>query len=161
MVRVRAATPADHAWVLALNNGATPHVNALDAETFARIASIAVHFTVAEDEDGPLGFVLVLPSGTDYWSDNYRWFAERYATFWYLDRVVVAPRAHRRGVGRALYEDLFERAAERITLEVNRRPPNPGSEAFHLAVGFHEVGVRAYDAGAHAVVMMVRERASA
>ena len=156
-LKVRAATAADHAWVLALNNSATPHVNALDAETFARIVGIAVHFTVAEDEDGPLGFVLVLPSGTSYWSDNYRWYAERFERFWYLDRVVVSPRAHRRGVGRALYEDLFLHATERIALEVNRRPPNPGSEAFHLAMGFHEVGVREYDAGAHAVVMMVRE----
>ena len=44
-----------------------------------------------------------------------------------------------------LYEALFERAAraghDRIVCEVNASPPNPESEAFHLALGFSTVGV--------------------
>lgn len=51
-----------------------------------------------------LGFAIVLPSGLDYWSDNYKWFTARFDRFLYLDRVVVAERGRRRGVGRALYD---------------------------------------------------------
>lgn len=159
-VRIREATPADHEAVRALNNGAVPHVNALTEELFAQVVEYAAYFRVAEDDAGLLGFVISIPRGTTYWSDNYHWFTARYADFLYLDRVVVAPRAQGRGVGRALYDDHAAFAAgrwPRIALEVNLRPPNPGSVAFHGRMRFEEVGVREYDDGASAVVMLVRE----
>lgn len=157
---VRDATTADHDAVRALNNGAVPHVNALTAEQFAQVVAYAAYFRVAEDEAGIAGFVLCVPRGTTYWSGNYAWFTERYEAFLYLDRVVVAERARGSGVGRALYGDLvaFARGRwPRITLEVNLRPPNPGSLAFHHRVGFTDVGIREYDDGVNAVLMMVRE----
>jgi uncharacterized protein len=94
---LRPATAADHAAVLALNNSQVPHVNALTADEFARIAALSGHFTVAEDPEGLLGFVLCIPSGTEYWSGNYQWFGERYARFLYLDRVAVSPRLRASG----------------------------------------------------------------
>jgi uncharacterized protein len=43
-----------------------------------------------------------------------------------------------------LYRDLLDEAStaghERIICEVNARPPNPESDAFHAALGFTEVG---------------------
>ena len=160
-VRIRAASVADHSAALALNNAHTPHVNALNETEFAWIAERCGHFVVADDSEGLLGLVMCLPSGLDYWSQNYAWFAERYAEFLYLDRVVVSPRARRTGIGRALYDHMHATVAtrwSRITLEVNLRPPNPVSIAFHEAMGYHGVGVREYDAGAKAVQMLVRER---
>lgn len=158
---VRDATAADFAAVLALNNAHTPHVNALSDEQFAWLATHAGYFRVAEDAEGLAGFVLCVPSGlVDYWSENYRWFTERFDRFLYLDRVVVAPRARRAGVGRALYADLHRTIAgawPRVTLEVNLRPPNPGSVAFHAAMGYVPVGVREYDDGSKAVQMYARE----
>ena len=159
-VRVREATAADHAAVLALNNAHVPHVNALTETEFGELVALTAHFTVAEDPDGLLGFVLCVPAGRAYWSDNYRWFAARYDDFLYLDRVVVAPRARRRGVGRALYQDLHTRARERwprVALEVNLRPPNPDSVAFHEAMGYAPVGVREYEGDTKAVQMYVRD----
>ena len=160
---IREAVGADHAAVLALNNGAVPHVNALDAARFDALVGYATYFRVAEDDTGIAGFVLCVAPGTPYWSDNYAWFAARHGAapdaFVYLDRVVVAPRARRGGVGRALYADLerFVRGRwPRITLEVNLRPPNPTSVEFHRRMGFVEVGVREYDAGRCAVSMMER-----
>lgn len=157
---IRDATAADHAGVLALNNAHEPHVNALTEEEFGWIAARCGHFRVAEDAEGLLGFVMCLPSGLAYWSQNYAWFTERYADFLYLDRVVVGPRARRRGVGRALYDDLHRTAAGRwmrVALEVNLRPPNPVSIAFHEAMGYAPVGVREYDAGSKAVQMFTRD----
>lgn len=160
-VSVRDATAADHAAVLALNNAHTPHVNALSAEQFAWLSVHAGYFRVAEDAEGLAGFVLCVPSGlADYWSENYRWFTERFDAFLYLDRVVVVPRLRRAGVGRALYDDLHAtvaRAWPRVTLEVNLRPPNPGSVAFHEAMGYVPVGVREYDDGSKAVQMYARD----
>lgn len=157
---LRPGTAADAAAVLALNNASVPHVNALGADTLAQIVALSTHYTVAEDAEGILGFVLCIPSGTAYWSDNYRWFGARYGTFLYLDRVAVAARAQRRGVGRALYDDLHRAVRgywPRVALEVNLRPPNPGSMAFHVALGYSEVGVREYDEDRHAVQMFIKE----
>lgn len=159
-VTLRDATAADHAAVLALNNAHEPHVNALDPEAFRRLVALATHFVVAEDVEGLLGFVLCVPAGCEYWSENYTWFGSRFDAFLYLDRVVVSPRARRRGVGRALYEDLHRRAKgkwPRVTLEVNLRPPNPASIAFHEAMSYAAVGVRESADGSKAVQMFARE----
>jgi predicted GNAT superfamily acetyltransferase len=159
MLKVRDAVPADHAAVLALNNAHTPHVNALDEKEFAWLAAHAVYFRVAADAEGVAGFVLCVPHGVDYWSGNYKWFSERYEEFLYLDRVVVAPRARRTGVGRALYDDLHASCAgrwPRVALEVNLRPPNPTSIAFHATMGYRAVGVREYAEGQNAVQMFER-----
>lgn len=155
----RDATVADHPAVISLNNSAAPHVNVLAMEELDWLVGHAAYFRVLEDAAGLAGFVLCLPSGINYWSENYRWFTERYAAFLYLDRVVVAPRAQGSGVGRALYEDLHAFAAgrwERVMLEVNLRPPNPGSDAFHERLGYVVVGTREYDAGERAVRMCER-----
>lgn len=156
---LRSGTAADAEAVLALNNASVPHVNALTRETLAEIVAMSAHYTVAEDAEGILGFVLCIAAGRAYWSDNYRWFGERYEEFLYLDRVAVAARAQRQGVGRALYEHMHQAvrgAWPRVALEVNLRPPNPGSVAFHEALGYSAVGVRESGNGAHAVQMFVR-----
>lgn len=158
-VQVRDATAADAAAVLALNNANTPHVNALTTEEFSWLATHAAYYRVATDASGVVGFALCLAAGLDYWSENYRWFAARYSAFLYLDRVVVASHVRRMGVGRALYADLHAMVAgrwPRVTLEVNLRPPNSGSVAFHEALGYEAVGVRTYDDGEHSVQMYCR-----
>lgn len=157
---LRPATAADFAAVLALNNSEVPQVNALTPDEFAKIAALSTHFTVAEDPQGLLGFVLCIPSQTAYWSGNYRWFGERYLRFLYLDRVVVAARARRMGVGRAMYAELHEIQAGAwpcVALEVNVRPPNPVSIAFHEALGYRAVGIREYPDGVNAVQMFIKE----
>jgi predicted GNAT superfamily acetyltransferase len=153
---LREATAADHAAVLALNNRHVPHVNALAAAAFAQLVAQSAHFSVAHESDRLLGFVLCVPAGRLYWSDNYAWFTTRYEDFLYLDRVVVDPQARRHGIARALYADLHARARgrwPRVLLEVNLRPPNPDSVAFHEALGYTPIGVREYEGGAKAVQM--------
>jgi predicted GNAT superfamily acetyltransferase len=76
-----------------------------------------------------------------------------------MDRVVVAPRAQNRGVGTALYDDLHRTVQgrwPRITLEVNLRPPNPGSQRFHERLWYQPIGVRESDDGSYAVQMYER-----
>jgi predicted GNAT superfamily acetyltransferase len=155
---LRDAVAGDAEAVLALNNAAVPNVNRLDAETLARIVALAAHYRVAVDAEGVAGFVLCLPHGRDYWSDNYRWFSERHPEFLYLDRVVVAERVRGQGVGTMLYGELHAAARgrwPRVALEVNLDPPNPGSVRFHERLGYARVGERTYADGA--VIMYVRE----
>jgi predicted GNAT superfamily acetyltransferase len=150
--------------VLALNNASTPHVNALNVEQFAWIAANADYFRVAALDGVLAGFVMAIRHGTTYWSGNYAWFGERYDAFLYLDRVVVSPDVRRSGVGSALYTDLVRYTTgrwPRITLEVNVRPPNPGSIAFHEQLGFVRVGTRSYGEGEVAMFERVLRASSA
>ncbi len=158
-VVLRDAVPGDLEAVVALNNAAVPNVNAVTDEEFQRIVALAAWYRVAEDAEGVCGFVMCIASGRPYWSGNYAWFSARYDAFLYLDRVVVADRVRGRGVGTRLYDEMHAFAATRwprVTLEVNLRPRNEGSERFHERLGYARVGEREYDGGAYAVTMYVK-----
>jgi phosphinothricin acetyltransferase len=69
---------------------------------------------------------------------------ERAAYEWSVDTsVYVSTQQHRRGVGRTLYEALFEILALQgyINAYAGVTLPNPASVALHRAVGFEPVGV--------------------
>ena len=157
---VRLLTPNDLDRVLAINESGVPGVGAIEATALAHLvdeSSIALVATV-DDPAGEIvaGFCLVLPPGADYRSVNYRWFSERYDDFVYLDRVAIAPEFQGRGLGRTLYDEVERRAAAAwFLLEVNLRPRNDGSLAFHDRLGFVEVGQQETDYG-HLVSLMAK-----
>ena len=107
------------------------------------------------------GFLLALAERADYASPNFKYFQQTYDRFIYVDRIVVDPAFKRRGIGAGLYEALFARVpdAPHITCEVNLRPPNPGSLAFHRALGFEVVGEQDTEAGRKRVALMARTSA--
>ncbi|MEO1103342.1 MAG: GNAT family N-acetyltransferase [Pseudomonadota bacterium] len=158
---VEAPLPGALAAALALNNAAVPAVNALEAAAFSGLCADGQLRIV--DEGNLLGLCLVLPSGLNYDSLNYRWFTDRYDHFLYVDRVVVSPAAQGRGVGRLLYQDTLDLAREaglpRVCSEVNVDPPNPGSMAFHVAMGFTPIHERINPSEGKTVAMMVHELA--
>jgi hypothetical protein len=88
--------------------------------------------------------MVALGPGTAYASPNYAWVSARFDHFVYVDRIVVAPEARGMGLGRRLYGAVSAAARDahlgRIVCEVNLMPPNPGSLAFHTALGFREIG---------------------
>ena len=108
-------------------------------------------FYSATHSGGGDGFLIAFDQAADYGGINFKWFVERYSKFVYIDRVIVAPHARGQGLARSFYEGLFDRArAEGHTMvgcEINSDPPNPGSMAFHAALGFVEVGEAALDNG--------------
>lgn len=178
-MRIRAATVADLPAVHALNQQAVPAMGSVDVSFFQRMAAHARAFLVAEAELGPedppgsdvpriLGFLLALPPGMPYDSPNYQWFEERLSDFVYVDRVAVATGERGRGTGRALYEALDAALGTHapgspglptLCCEVNLRPPNPGSLAFHQHLGFHVVGEQDTEQGTKRVALMVRSTA--
>ena len=155
-MRIRDYTAADLAAVHAINQAEVPAVGDETLEALGRIGELSTIALVADDEaTGEIGgFCMVLEPGIGYESGNYRWFEERYDRFVYLDRIAIAPSFQRRGLGRAFYAAVERLAAERcpdagqFTLEVNLRPRNDTSLAFHAALGFVEVGQRETSYGA-------------
>jgi predicted GNAT superfamily acetyltransferase len=127
--------------LLLLNNAHATELSFVSAERMAHLAEEAFLACSIGDADALL---LAFDQDADYDSPNFLWFRERFARFVYVDRVVVAPAMRGRGLARALYDALFQRAAAaghgRIVCEVNSDPPNPASDAFHAALGFTEVG---------------------
>jgi predicted GNAT superfamily acetyltransferase len=73
--------------------------------------------------------------------------------------VVVDPAGQGRGLGRSLYEAFVERAEGHTALcaEVNIRPRNDGSLAFHDDFGFAPVGEQDTEAGSKRVRMFAKE----
>ena len=89
-------------------------------------------WVVAEDGDGILGYAYGCPHRE---RAAYRWTTEV--------TVYVDPGHQRRGAGRALYQSLFVRLADRgyrVALAVIALPNEP-SVGFHEACGFELVGV--------------------
>ena len=160
---IRDVRPADLAALLAMNNALAPHVGLVDAARLAELVDWAELASAAEVDGRLAGGMVAIGPGTAYDSPNYRWFCDRYADFLYVDRVFVAPAFHGRGIGRRLYDPVTARAAARgapVTCEVNERPPNPDSVAFHERLGFTAVGSQDYDGGAKRVVMMAMSTAA-
>ena len=157
-VRLRPAGDADGAALLALNLDEEAALAPMDRGRLGYLRSRADRFDVIEVDGAFAGFVVTMRPGTDYDSANYRWFSERFARgFYYLDRIVLAPRVRRRGVAGQVYDELEAVAATygRMALEVNLVPPNPASLAFHTGRRYAEVGRRGDEE--HLVVLMTKE----
>ena len=143
---VRNIEIADLTQVLEINNANTPGVSEL---TFAELESDlnnSLHALAIDNEQGEVcAFCITFdPSAPDA-GDNHRWFAERYKSFVYLDRIAIDLNHQSRGLGALLYQSVEQRmlkSAEHSLLccEVNLEPPNPGSLRFHKRIGFTEVG---------------------
>lgn len=140
MANVRGFGPDDWPWVLALNAAHETETSKLSAAGMARMAREACLTTAVGEE----AFLVAFDQDSQYDSPNFLWFRERFDNFVYVDRVIVAPNARKKGLARALYESLFEEAwgaqYVRVVCEVNAEPPNPASEAFHAKLGFVEIG---------------------
>ncbi len=136
--------PADVEAVLALNHDHVEMLAPMDAARLVALAGWADRFDVIEVDGvaAAAGFVLTIAPGTGYGSPNYRWFADVYGkAFYYLDRIVVAPRLRRAGVAAAVYDAVEDvaRRYRRMVLEVSIDPPNHASLAFHAARGYGPV----------------------
>lgn len=141
---MRTAGADDRARIGAINREGQPGVNPLPAEELDACLSRATLFRVAELGEAVAGYLIAFAAGFAAIGDEYAWFSARHPSFLYVDQVAVAAHAWRRGVGAALYADL-EREARLLAIpvlvcEVNLRPANPGSLAFHARLGFAEAG---------------------
>lgn len=154
-MRLREYDEQDAELVLALNQSNLDAVGPLDQQRLGWLVSLAERVLVADDDGAVAGFVVLIGPGSAYDSPNYRWHAQRRSAL-YLDRVVVAPTARRRGIGTLLYDAAEELAGPygAITLEVYAEPPNEVSLAFHASRGYVEVGRLSQEGGKVAAMLV-------
>lgn len=145
MTEIQSIASAFLPAVLELNTRHQDELSPLDALRLAQLVDAAYFAGVVGQGDA---FLIAFDETSDYDSPNFMWFRERYPRFAYVDRIAVAEHARGRGLARRLYQALFEKARSdghaMIACEVNLDPPNPGSDAFHAALGFREVGTAGY-----------------
>ena len=157
-MRLRDAAPADLGWVRRLNNASQPAVGPLSSQEVDWFAREADYFRVAELDGRAMALLIGLLPGHTYDSPNYAWFQAHRTRFAYVDRVIVEPEAQGQGLGRLLYQDFArfaaDRGMDRVTCEVNIRPRNDGSLAFHDRLGFRSAGTQITGNGAKEVVLL-------
>ena len=147
--------------LVAVNDAAYPAVPITPAGELAELFAMSTVRLVVDD-GAAAGFVLGMPPGLAYQSENYLYFSararEQGSTFVYVDRIVLAAHLRGRGLGPKLYGAVFAEArrvgATEVLCEVNLEPPNPGSLAFHTRLGFVEVGRQSTKGGANVVALL-------
>jgi uncharacterized protein len=132
----------DAASVLLLNNANAKETSALDDAGLKALLDKAYY--ARGIDRGATAFLIALEDSAAYVNPNFMWFKASRQSFVYIDRIIVSISARGQGIARVLYEDLFVATKrgghERVVCEVNIEPPNPVSEAFHVAMGFEAVG---------------------
>ena len=137
---------ADLPQVLEINNANTPGVSELTLFELAADLKNSLHGLAIDNEHGQVcAFCITFAQDAPDAGDNHRWFAKRYESFVYLDRIAIDSNHQNRGLGALLYQTVEQHmlnSAEHSLLccEVNLEPPNPGSLRFHHRIGFTEVG---------------------
>ena len=148
---VRNIVSADVTRVLEINNANTPGVSELTMIELATDLKNSLHALVIDNEHGEVcAFCITFDPNAPDAGTNHQWFAERYKSFVYLDRIAIDSSHQNRGLGALLYqsvEQLMLDSAEHSLLccEVNLEPPNPGSLRFHQRIGFTELGQRSFN----------------
>jgi predicted GNAT superfamily acetyltransferase len=141
-MNVREMTRADWPTVLALNEASVRELSPLDEARLEYILELA-HAALVVDREGEVAAVAIaIAPGTPYDSANYRWFAERYERFLYLDRIAVGAAHRRHGLGALVYDAMEEAARPfgQMVCDVNVKPRNDASLGFHAARGYEDVG---------------------
>lgn len=144
MAHIRDASPADFPALLALNAESVHFLSPMNLQRLQQLFAQAAYCRVIEQAGQVVAFLLAFRKAADYDSPNYRWFAERYPQFLYIDRVVVVAHQQGQGFGAQLYSDLFAFARTQtvscVACEYDTEPPNAISRHFHARFGFREVG---------------------
>ena len=143
---VRNIEVADLSRVLEINNANTPGVSELTLSELETDIENCLHALAIDNEHGEVcAFCITFAPNAPDAGANHRWFAERFESFVYLDRIAIDSTYQNLGLGALLHQTVEQHmldSAEHSLLccEVNLEPPNPGSLRFHKRIGFTEVG---------------------
>lgn len=155
---MRHLTSSDRRFAWELNQSEAPHLGTETEERFEELCAMSACAILATSGEAPAGFLLGMTEDAGNDSPNFLWFKERHRGFLYVDRLAVAAAHRREGHGRALYDEAERHARGAglglICCEVNLRPPNPGSLAFHTRLGFAKAGEQ--EAHGKLVAMLVK-----
>ena len=143
---VRNIETADLPRVLQINNANTPGVSELTLPELETDIKNCLHALAIDNEHGEVcAFCITFAPDAPDAGPNHQWFAERYNSFVYLDRIAIDSNHQNRRLGALLYQSVEQHMLDSaeyslLCCEVNLEPPNPGSLRFHKRIGFTEVG---------------------
>ncbi len=151
MLTIRSVQRADWASILEINQAGLPGVTPLGLADLSEFAEISAYFRVVEVEGAIVGYLVAIRADVAYDGEEFCWFQQQYADFLYVDQIAVSESSRRQRVASELYADLEAFAQQQqiavLTCEVNTRPLNPKSLAFHDRQGFLAVGTLAVSDG--------------
>ena len=85
MFKLREVTVSDLEEIRTINEAAIPAVNTVSIDEFLWFFKRSLYFKVSVNEKEQVcGFLLVLPTGLDYESLNYKWFSKNFSAFAYI-----------------------------------------------------------------------------
>lgn len=161
-VIIRTVEENDFQSIVKLNADEVEYTSVMDIERIRFLDKISDYHKVTFFDGNITAFLLAMRNGAPYKNDNFRWFSNRYESFLYIDRIVVAEDYKGRGIGSLLYKDIFEYALNEnithIACEINTVPSNQPSQTFHTGHGFKEVGRRWLECGKKQVSMQIKAR---
>ena len=160
-IKICEARRDDLEHLLELNQSNLPHVGSITQSEMEYLHRQAIYFPVAEFNGQTAGFLIAFDHEADYNSLNFLWFKEHYPNFVYIDRIIIAAEARRKGIACFLYRDLEHFAEERqiplMACEYNLRPKNNISRQFHQRYGFNEVGTQETENGKKTVSLQIKQ----
>lgn len=132
---------AHHAAILRNNERFVHWLSPLDGVDLTELLG---HADYARQVHAGEGALIAYDGHGPYRHKHVDWLSARLDSYFYIDRIVIGAAAQSQGAGRLLYADVEVAARLRghshIACEVNTRPDNPGSHAFHVALGYKAIG---------------------
>ena len=130
--------------IYSINQANTPEVGSLEStEKLRELLNMSSLVLAAKTNNEIIGFVACLEAGAAYTSLNYKYISKKAKKFVYIDRIAIKKQYRRSGVGKSLYEIIFNYSEEfelPIYCEVNTKPKNQASLDFHKKIGFFKIG---------------------
>ena len=131
-----------------LNQANTPEVGSLESKKhLTKLLELSAYNLLILKGDEVIGFIICMREGSAYGSENYKFFSRKLKKFLYVDRVAIEKNYRREGLGKAIYDDIFNEAKIEnlpIALEVNTEPVNQPSLNFHEKMGFDQIGAKEF-----------------
>jgi predicted GNAT superfamily acetyltransferase len=144
-MNIRRAQEKDLPRILELNNIESKWVGKKEIDFFQKYMNIPF-FSVIEDTEKVVGFLMAMDHRTEYESINFLWFKNKFRKYYYIDRVIVDESMRGKGIASMLYKEVIKNKGPiPLVAEVSIEPPNEGSVKFHDKVGFKEVGTLTSD----------------
>lgn len=146
--------------IIEINEESIPAVNTVSLMQFKSFLRDSIYFKVVTNRSQKIcGFLLVLPSGLEYDSLNYKWFSSRYEKFAYIDRIAISKNWRNKGMGKSLYTDLENTLKDYnlIACEFNVIPLNQISKQFHESLNYENVGFQLTENGTKKVSLMTKK----
>ena len=158
---IRDAKQADFPSIVALNKTFVQFTSEMNLPRTALLDKLSCYHRVVECRDQVVAFLMAFDGQQDYDSVNYQWFRQNCSDFIYIDRIVIDAGQQGKGLGKMLYQNLFDFAKiqnyKRVACEFDIRPPNVISARFHKGFGFYQVGSQVLCAAKKTVSLQVAD----